>query len=521
MMRGLVKTLEKHHKVQIRDEAVRESVRLSRRYLQGRQLPDKSVSVLDTACARVNLSQTATPPAVEDARRTIDRTTTALEVLRREQESGTDHADELKRLEGELTKSQAEVARLENQLGAEKALVETIRGIEQQLAPSAPAETAGAKPAAAAAAAPPAADREKLREDLKRAENDLRKLQGETPLVHPRVDAQSVAEVIGNWTGIPVGRMVSDEIQGVLNLKDKLASRVVGQDHALEAIAKAIRTSRAGLTDPVKPIGVFLMVGTSGTGKTETAIALAEELYGGEQNMTVLNMSEFKEEHKVSLLMGSPPGYVGYGEGGVLTEAVRRKPYSVVLLDEMEKAHPGIQDVFYQVFDKGNMRDGEGRDIDFRNTVIIMTSNAGTDAIMKLCADPDTMPSADGLADALRPDLLKIFKPAFLGRVTMVSYFPLRDEVLQKIIRLKIGKIGRRFSENFRAKFEVDEAVVKAILDRCREVESGARNIDKILSNTLLPEMSAVVLARMAEGTPITGARVSLGEGGAFRYELR
>jgi type VI secretion system protein VasG len=294
----------------------------------------------------------------------------------------------------------------------------------------------------------------------------------------------------------------------------------VGQPHALEAIAKAIRTSRAGLTDPHKPIGVFLMVGTSGTGKTETAVALAEELYGGEQNMTVLNMSEFKEEHKVSLLMGSPPGYVGYGEGGVLTEAVRRKPYSVVLLDEMEKAHPGVQDVFYQVFDKGNMRDGEGRDIDFRNTVIIMTSNAGTDAIMKLCADPDTMPGADGLAEALRPDLLKIFKPAFLGRVTMVPYFPLRDEVLQKIIKLKLGKIRRRFEENFRCKFEVDDAVIKAILERCREVESGARNIDKILSNTLLPELSAVVLARMAEGTPIARAHVSLAEGGTFRYDL-
>jgi type VI secretion system protein VasG len=335
------------------------------------------------------------------------------------------------------------------------------------------------------------------------------------------VDAQAVAEVIGAWTGIPVGRMMSDEVKAVLELKARLEKRVVGQPHALDAIAKAIRTSRAGLTDPKKPIGVFLMVGTSGTGKTETAISLAEELYGGEQNMTVLNMSEFKEEHKVSLLMGSPPGYVGYGEGGVLTEAVRRRPYSVVLLDEMEKAHPGIQDVFYQVFDKGNMRDGEGRDIDFRNTVIIMTSNAGTDAIMKLCADPETMPDAEGLAEALRPDLLKIFKPAFLGRVTLVPYFPLRDEVLKGIIRLKLSKIQRRFEETYRSKVEIGDAVVQAILDRCREVESGARNIDKILQHTLLPELSAAVLARLAEGRPIQGATVRLAEGGAFGYDLR
>jgi type VI secretion system protein VasG len=315
--------------------------------------------------------------------------------------------------------------------------------------------------------------------------------------------------------------MVSDEITAVLRLRERLEAKVVGQSHALEAIAQAIRTSRANLTDPKRPIGVFLMVGTSGVGKTETAITLAEELYGGEQNMTVLNMSEFKEEHKVSLLMGSPPGYVGYGEGGVLTEAVRRRPYSVVLLDEMEKAHPGIQDVFYQVFDKGNMRDGEGRDIDFKNTVIIMTSNAGTDAIMKLCADPETFPTAEGLAEALRPDLLKVFKPAFLGRVTLVPYFPLRDEVMKQIVQLKLGKIRRRVEEHYRARFEVDPTVIQNVLDRCHEVESGARNVDNILNRTLLPEMSAAVLARMAEGRPIEGVRVGLDAAGGFRYEFQ
>jgi type VI secretion system protein VasG len=348
----------------------------------------------------------------------------------------------------------------------------------------------------------------------------MTKVQGENPLVHVGVGPQAVAEIIASWTGIPVGRMVSDEITAVLNLKDRLEERVVGQPHALDAIAQAIRTSRANLTDPNRPIGVFLMVGTSGTGKTETAIALAEMLYGGEQNMTVINMSEFKEEHKVSLLMGSPPGYVGYGEGGVLTEAVRRKPYSVVLLDEMEKAHNGVQDVFYQVFDKGNMRDGEGRDIDFKNSVIIMTSNAGTDSIMKLCADPDTMPSAEGLAEALRPDLLKIFKPAFLGRVTLVPYFPLRDEVMEKIVKLKLNKVRRRVEETYKARFEVDDAVIKNVLARCHEVESGARNIDNILNRTLLPELSKVVLARMAEGRPIEVVRIGVADGGGFRYEL-
>ena len=275
-------------------------------------------------------------------------------------------------------------------------------------------------------------------------------MQGEEPLVHPAVDGQAVAEVVATWTGIPVGRMVSDEIKTVLALQSKLTERVVGQDHALDAIAQAIRTSRAGLTDPRKPIGVFMMAGTSGVGKTETALAVADLLYGGEQNLTVINMSEFKEEHKVSLLMGSPPGYVGYGEGGVLTEAVRRRPYSVILLDEMEKAHPGVQDVFYQVFDKGQMKDGEGRDIDFRNCVIIMTSNAGTDTIAKLCSDPDLIPEPEQLREALQPDLLKVFKPAFLGRCNVVIYYPLRDEILNKICVLKLRNIGKRVHENLR-----------------------------------------------------------------------
>jgi type VI secretion system protein VasG len=306
----------------------------------------------------------------------------------------------------------------------------------------------------------------------------------------------------------------------VLNLKQAMEQRIVGQPHALDAVAQAIRTSRAGLTDPRKPIGVFLMVGTSGTGKTETALTLSDLLYGGEQNMTVINMSEFKEEHKVSLLMGSPPGYVGYGEGGVLTEAVRRRPYSVILLDEMEKAHSGVQDIFFQVFDKGNMKDGEGRDIDFKNTVIIMTSNAGTDLITRLCADPETAPDAAGLTDALMPELMKFFKPAFLGRVNLVPYFPLSPEIIRQIVELQLGRIQRRVAESYGAKFAWDKDLVDVIAARCTETSSGARNVEKILSRTLLPELSAEVLSRLAEGATIDAVTVGVDTAGSFQYHI-
>ena len=348
----------------------------------------------------------------------------------------------------------------------------------------------------------------------------LKGLQGEAPLIHPCVDGEAVAAVVANWTGIPVGRMVSNEIRSVLDLRQRMAARVVGQPHALNVIAEAVQTSRAGLTDPRKPIGVFLMVGTSGVGKTETALALAELLYGGEQNMTVINMSEFKEEHKVSTLMGSPPGYVGYGEGGVLTEAVRRRPYSVILFDEMEKAHPGVQDIFYQLFDKGMLRDGEGRDIDFKNTLIIMTSNVGTETIHKLCADLETAPDAEGLAEALRPDLLKAFKPAFLGRVSVVPYFPLSDEILRQIAALQLSRIEKRIEANYRARFTCTPAVLDSIVARCKEVQSGARAIDHILSRGLLPTLSAHFLTHLAEDRKISAVEVSVGDDGNFVYGI-
>ncbi|HTN11310.1 MAG TPA: type VI secretion system ATPase TssH, partial [Acetobacteraceae bacterium] len=530
MVRGIVSTLEKHHGIRILDEAVEAAVKLSARFIPSRQLPDKAVSLIDTACARVAMSQAAMPAPLEDRVRRIALIDTELAILDREIAAGADHGAKKGELLEERHTADEDRKALEIRWDEEKGLAKEIADLRaaieapDQPAP-APAESNGdaatAAPApASAAAAPEAIDRDALRAKLAEATGKLHALQGETPLVFPVVDAQAVAEIVESWTGVPAGRMQSDEIKTVLNLREAMGKRIVGQDHALEAVAQAIRTSRAKLTDPRKPIGVFLMVGTSGTGKTETALTLADLLYGGEQNMTTINMTEFKEEHKVSLLMGSPPGYVGYGEGGILTEAVRRRPYSVILLDEMEKAHPGVQDVFFQVFDKGNMKDGEGRDIDFKNTVIIMTSNAGTDLIAKLFADPDTAPDAAGLADALRPELAKYFKPAFLGRITLVPYFPLSDAVIRQIVVLQLNRIASRVKEAYRATFEYDPALVETIAARCTESSSGARNIENILSRTLLPELSAEVLARLAEGSAISRVSVGIEPSGSFRYTL-
>jgi type VI secretion system protein VasG len=510
MLRGIVATLEKHHHVRILDQAVVEAVRLSKRYIPGRQLPDKGVSVLDTACARVAMSQTAVPPELEDCRRRIELGTTEIEILERESASGADHAADLKHLCDDKAAAEQELKELEQRWANEKEIVTRMRELRDRLE----ADHAGTTPALEPA------ERERLKTDLLADQNKLTALQGERPLLQVSVDAQAVAQVIANWTGIPLGRMVSNEIQTVLNLKSLMEERIIGQPDALEAIAEAMRTSRAKLTDPRKPTGVFLMVGTSGVGKTETALTLAELLYGGGQNLSVINMSEFKEEHKVSTLVGSPPGYVGYGEGGVLTEAVRRRPYSVVLLDEMEKAHPGVQDVFYQVFDKGQLRDGEGRDIDFKNTTIIMTSNAGTETIAKLAADPDTMPDSKGLAAALRPELLKSFKPAFLGRVTVVPYFPLSDQTLRTIIKLQLGRIQRRITDTYRTGFTYSPEVVEAIAARCTESESGARNIENVLTHGVLPEVSTRFLERLAQGQAIGDVHVSLDNNGAFSYSL-
>jgi len=502
MMRGMVPTLEKHHKVRILDEGLLAGVKLSHRYLPDRQLPDKAVSVLDTACARLALGQNSIPPAIEDAQRTLDDLAVQTRVLEREAAVGADHSERLAAIATQRTSTEAQLKELNERWGKEKGLVEKIREIRGQL------EAASASPEAPA-----------LRAQLNDLNQELEILQGETPLMRVCVDAQIVGEVVSGWTGIPVGKMLKDEISTVLTLESHLEARVIGQNHGLNVISQRIRTARASLDDPGKPVGVFMLVGPSGVGKTETALALSDLLYGGERNLITINMSEFQEPHTVSTLKGSPPGYVGYGEGGVLTEAVRRRPYSVVLLDEVEKAHPDVLELFFQVFDKGQMEDGEGRQIDFKNTIIILTSNAATDTFTKLTADPETAPSPDGLVKALKPELNKIFKPAFLGRLVIIPYYPLPDAAMRKIIQLKLGKIQRRLMETHRVTLGYEENLLEEVAKRCTEVESGARNVDNILTNTLLPEISRQLLARIAEGQKPESVRVSIGGNGDFVIE--
>ena len=506
MMRAVVPALEKHHRVRILDEGMEAGVRLSHRYLPERQLPDKAVSVLDTACARLSLGQNAMPAALEDATRRVDDIAVQTRVLEREAAVGADHAARLAELAAARATAEAEVKAFKERWERERDLVTRIRAAREHLE-SAVGEGSGAK-----------GSTQKQRAELEKLTAELAELQGQTPLVPVVVDATLIGQVISGWTGIPVGKMLRDEVQVVLELEAHLANRIIGQSHALEAISRRIRTSRAGIEDPNKPIGVFLLVGPSGVGKTETALALSDLLYGGERNMITINMSEFQEPHTVSTLKGSPPGYVGYGEGGVLTEAVRRRPYSVVLLDEIEKAHPDVLELFYQVFDKGVMEDGEGRQIDFKNNILVLTTNAGTDTLMKLTADPETMPNAEGLVKALKPELNKTFKPAFLGRTVIIPYFPIKDDAMKQIIRLKLGKVERRLRESHRMQLQYDDAVVDAIAQRCTEVESGARNVDNILTNTLLPEMSRRLLVSFAEGAKADAIRVGVGEGGAFTY---
>ena len=516
MLRGIVGSLEKHHNVRILDESVQAATKFSHRYLAGRQLPDKAVSVLDTACARLSLGQNATPPQIEDTTRQLDDLDVQQRVLEREAAVGADHAERLASIAGQKTTLAAQLKSLQERQDKELKLVGRIREVRAQL------ETAAAPRAASgdgsATAAKPALDTPSLQAELASLNAELDALQGENPLMRVCVDTQIVGEVISAWTGIPVGKMQQDEINTVLSLKDLLASRVIGQDHALQAIAQRISTARAGMDDPGKPVGVFMLVGPSGVGKTETALALADLLYGGERNVITINMSEYQEAHTVSSLKGSPPGYVGYGEGGVLTEAVRRRPYSVVLLDECEKAHPDVLELFYQVFDKGKMEDGEGREIDFKNTIIILTSNACTDLLMKLTADPETMPSSDGLAKALKPELNKTFKPAFMGRLVTVPYFPLRDEAMKTIVTLKLGKIQRRIRENHKIELTYAPEVVAEVAKRCTEVESGARNVDNILTNTMLPDISRYLLSRMADRQKPSAIHVSVADTGAFVY---
>ena len=507
MMRGVASKMEEHHRVQILDEALEASVKLSSRYIPARQLPDKSVSLLDTACARVAVSLHATPAEVDDSRRRIESLETELKIIGREKAVGVDTAERERVANAQISAERTRLEGLEKNWKAEKELVDRILELRAKL-------RGDAGKVEGAAAAPPGAatdaERAAWLTELKALQAELATLQGEQPLILPSVDEQAVASVVQDWTGIPVGRMVKDEIETVLNLAQEIGRRVIGQDHALHMIAKRVQTSRAKLDNPGKPIGVFMLAGPSGVGKTESALALAEVLYGGETNVITINMSEFQEAHTVSTLKGAPPGYVGYGEGGVLTEAVRRRPYSVVLLDEVEKAHPDVHEIFFQVFDKGLMEDGEGRLIDFKNTLILLTTNVGTDLIMSMCKDPELMPEPDGIAKALREPLLKVFPPALLGRIVTIPYYPLSDTMIESIARLQLRRIEKRVRENHGVPFKYTDDVVKLIRGRCTELESGGRMIDAILTNTVLPTLSAEFLKRMMDGSKVNGIELSV-----------
>ncbi len=529
MMRSMASVMEKHHRVQLLDEALESAVRLSHRYIPARQLPDKSVSLLDTACARVAISQHAEPAEVEDCRRRIEALEREKGIIEKEESAGIDVGDRAEVNASSLSEEQERHEKLTERWQAEKKLVdeildiraklrgasEPVEGTESELEQK--AEEAKEQDASAGEALSDK-DRKKLLDDLQKLQGDLHEMQGETPLILPSCDEQAVASVVGDWTGIPVGKMVKDEIDTILHLTDHLKERIVGQDHALEMISRRIQTSRANLDNPGKPIGVFLLAGTSGVGKTETAIALAEVLYGGEQNIITINMSEYQEAHTVSTLKGAPPGYVGYGEGGVLTEAVRRRPYSVILLDEVEKAHPDVHEIFFQVFDKGWMEDGEGRVIDFKNTLILLTTNAGTDLIMSMCKDPELMPSAEGIAKAMKEPLLKVFPPALLGRLVAIPYFPLNDEMISAISKIQLRKIASRVTEHHDVPFTYDDDVIGLIAERCTDVDSGGRMIDSILTNTVLPSVSEEILTRMMDGRPVAKVHVGVKDS-SFTYD--
>ncbi len=522
MMRSISGMLSSHHGVRIMDEAIVDSVKLSSRYITARQLPDKSVSLLDTACARVALGLSATPAAIEDTRRRITQTEVNIVSLQRENATLGNCDDRIAALTEEKTRLEAELETQQLQWGKEKDKVAQIHELQSRIEDDFHAQSATGE-AAEDEDAPKKlkpAELESIKSELHKLMAELEQIQDKKPMMQVNVDGQAIAEVVANWTGIPVGKMVSDEIDSILDLAERLNQRVIGQQHALEAVAQSIRTSRAGLTDPRKPIGVFFMVGPSGVGKTETALALADILYGGEHNVTTINMSEFKEEHKVSMLLGSPPGYVGYGEGGVLTEAVRRKPYSIVLLDEMEKAHTGVQDIFYNLFDKGTIKDGEGRDIDFRNTIIIMTSNAGEEHIRAICAQSEELPDAEVLLDNFRPQLLNYFKPAFLGRATLIPYYPLGDDDLLKISKINMNRIEQRVHDHYDAEFSYSDDVLLHIVARSQEVDTGARNIENILTRTMLPELATECLSRMSGDETISKIHVDVDETGKFSYKI-
>ena len=543
MCRGIAGVLEKHHMVEILDAAIEASVALSHRYIPSRQLPDKAIGLLDTACARVAVSQHATPAAVEDIERRLSALQIEQSIVEREEAIGIDPGDRKASLEAAIAEADADLAAARARWGAEKALVDEILDLRARLrragapldATRAAATPAPDGPPASAVVAPaphpeqgetvlaerPAEgateDRVETLAMLKARMADLAAAQGEAPLILPSVDRNAVAAVVQDWTGIPTGRMLASQTERALELAGILSERVVGQDHAMEMIASRIQTSYAGLGAPEKPIGVFLLCGPSGVGKTETALALAEALYGGEQNLISINMSEFQEAHTVSTLKGAPPGYVGYGKGGILTEAVRRRPYSVVLLDEVEKAHPDVHEIFFQVFDKGRMDDAEGRRIDFKNTLILLTSNVGSEEIMAMTEGGRQQADQEALGAALRPPLLRVFPAALLGRVVTIPFYPLSDAMIEAIAGMKLRSIAGRLARGHGAELEIGDGAMEVIKARCTEIESGGRMIDAILTNTLLPELSRQILNRKLEGEPLSRVTVT-GDGSGFAY---
>jgi type VI secretion system protein VasG len=508
MLRGAVPNLEAHHKVTILDEAVQDAVRLSHRYISGRQLPDKAISVLDTACARVAVGHDGTPPQVEDVMHRMEQLELEISTLKREQATGRDHAPRIKELTDELKDVEQSRKALEQRWEQELSLVKDIIELQKKLENHANEKEKSKK------------DREALSKALAEMKEQLEEVQDDEPMVPTCVDSGVIASVISGWTGIPVGKMLTDEIHTILNLKEKMEERIIGQPQALEAICRRIQTYRADLDDPGRPVGVFLLIGPSGVGKTETADVLSEFLYGGERNMIVINMSEYQEAYTVSGLKGSPPGYVGHGKGGVLTEAVRHNPFSVVLLDEVEKAHPDVMELFYQAFDKGIMEDAEGMVVDFKNTIILLTSNVSSEVFMRACQDPEKKPDAKALIELIRPTLVKYFKPALLGRLVIVPYYPLGDREIRKIARLKLSTIEERFMENHRVKLTYGEELISAIAARCTEVDTGARNVDHILTQNLLPELSGELLKRMAVDEPCESIHVYLNRDGGFAYKF-
>jgi len=538
MLRGLVAPMEKHHKVRVSDEAIVAAVNFSHRYIPARQLPDKAVSLLDTACARVAISQHAKPAAIEDAEVAITSLESEKQSLARERDLGSANEERIAEIDAGLVKQRERLAAVEADWARERALVEEILALREKLAAEPEAEAAGAVAAVeppppeaeraaprvdiAAVAAPDGAvalsEAEAARAALRAKVGELGDIGPDKRMIYAHVDEQAVAAVVSDWTGIPVGKMVADEVETVLHLADILNRRIVGQNHGLAMIAKRIETNRAKLDNPNKPIGVFMLCGPSGVGKTETALALAETLYGGEQNIITINMSEFQEAHTVSTLKGAPPGYVGYGEGGRLTEAVRRRPYSVILLDEIEKAHPDVHEIFFQVFDKGVMEDGTGRRIDFKNTLILLTSNVGTEVIMR-AAESAAPPEPEALAAQLRPALLEVFPPALLGRIVTIPYYPLSPDMLAGIVRLQLGRIGKRIEDNHRARFVADPSAVDHIVSLCNDPDSGGRVIDNVITNTILPALSREILKRSLAREEIHEAKVSAANG-AFVYEV-